>query len=253
MLRSSEPWIEHHPRRARAVPAAQPRRGRPPRRTLERWHPWSCCSSATRCRCASTRAPSTAPPIRRSRRLGLTQAAALAEWLAEEEIDAIWCSPMRRARETAAPALGAARARRHRRRGHRRVRPRVAQLHPRRGAQGGQRPALVPGARATRALPGGGGGGRRAHRGRPPAPARRGGVPRRRDQRLRRPRARHRRPAVLPPRLHVDQPRAGGVERRAQHRQPQRDRPPPQPLRRRRTTRARARSPRTEPSSVPMV
>ncbi|MET0902954.1 MAG: histidine phosphatase family protein [Acidimicrobiales bacterium] len=34
---------------------------------------------------------------------GLTQAAALAEWLAEEEIDAIWCSPMRRARETAGP------------------------------------------------------------------------------------------------------------------------------------------------------
>jgi probable phosphoglycerate mutase len=35
--------------------------------------------------------------------LGHTQAAALAEWLAGEQIDAIWSSPMRRARETAAP------------------------------------------------------------------------------------------------------------------------------------------------------
>jgi 2,3-bisphosphoglycerate-dependent phosphoglycerate mutase len=34
---------------------------------------------------------------------GHAQATALAEWLADEEIDAIWCSPMRRARETAAP------------------------------------------------------------------------------------------------------------------------------------------------------
>ena len=35
--------------------------------------------------------------------LGHAQAAAVADWIAEEEIDAIWCSPMRRARETAAP------------------------------------------------------------------------------------------------------------------------------------------------------
>src|SRR5688572_18829417 len=35
--------------------------------------------------------------------LGHGQAAALAEWLAVEPIDAIWCSPMRRARETAEP------------------------------------------------------------------------------------------------------------------------------------------------------
>jgi len=35
--------------------------------------------------------------------LGLGQAAALAQWLAEEDVDAIWSSPMRRARETAAP------------------------------------------------------------------------------------------------------------------------------------------------------
>ncbi|HEX7244850.1 MAG TPA: histidine phosphatase family protein, partial [Solirubrobacterales bacterium] len=35
--------------------------------------------------------------------IGLDQATALAEWLAEEKIDAIWCSPMRRAQETAAP------------------------------------------------------------------------------------------------------------------------------------------------------
>jgi probable phosphoglycerate mutase len=35
--------------------------------------------------------------------IGLAQAAAAAEWLATEQIDAIWCSPMRRARETAAP------------------------------------------------------------------------------------------------------------------------------------------------------
>ena len=34
---------------------------------------------------------------------GLDQAAALAEWLADEAVDAIWCSPMRRAQETAAP------------------------------------------------------------------------------------------------------------------------------------------------------
>jgi len=35
--------------------------------------------------------------------LGHAQAAALATWLAPERIDAIWSSPMRRARETAAP------------------------------------------------------------------------------------------------------------------------------------------------------
>ena len=35
--------------------------------------------------------------------VGLRQAVAVAEWLAQEEIDAIWSSPMRRARETAAP------------------------------------------------------------------------------------------------------------------------------------------------------
>lgn len=35
--------------------------------------------------------------------LGERQSGALAAWLAAEPIDAIWCSPMRRARETAAP------------------------------------------------------------------------------------------------------------------------------------------------------
>ena len=35
--------------------------------------------------------------------LGVVQANALAEWLAAEQIDAVWSSPMRRARETAAP------------------------------------------------------------------------------------------------------------------------------------------------------
>ncbi len=35
--------------------------------------------------------------------LGLRQANDLVTWLAPERIDAIWCSPMRRARETAAP------------------------------------------------------------------------------------------------------------------------------------------------------
>ena len=35
--------------------------------------------------------------------LGRRQAAALAAWLAEERVDAIWVSPMRRARETAVP------------------------------------------------------------------------------------------------------------------------------------------------------
>jgi probable phosphoglycerate mutase len=34
---------------------------------------------------------------------GVEQAAALAEWLATEEVDAVWTSPMRRALETAAP------------------------------------------------------------------------------------------------------------------------------------------------------
>lgn len=34
---------------------------------------------------------------------GREQAAALAAWLADERVDAIWSSPMRRARETAAP------------------------------------------------------------------------------------------------------------------------------------------------------
>ena len=35
--------------------------------------------------------------------LGHAQAKALAEWLAEEHVHALWSSPMRRARETAAP------------------------------------------------------------------------------------------------------------------------------------------------------
>lgn len=35
--------------------------------------------------------------------LGTVQARRLADWLAPERVDAIWCSPMRRARETAAP------------------------------------------------------------------------------------------------------------------------------------------------------
>jgi probable phosphoglycerate mutase len=35
--------------------------------------------------------------------LGRQQATAVAEWLVHEKIDALWCSPMRRARETAAP------------------------------------------------------------------------------------------------------------------------------------------------------
>jgi len=34
---------------------------------------------------------------------GLEQADALAEWLATEQVDALWCSPMQRAVETAAP------------------------------------------------------------------------------------------------------------------------------------------------------
>lgn len=34
---------------------------------------------------------------------GRTQSEALAGWLAAERVDAIWCSPMRRARETAEP------------------------------------------------------------------------------------------------------------------------------------------------------
>jgi probable phosphoglycerate mutase len=34
---------------------------------------------------------------------GLAQARALADWLVDERVDAIWSSPMRRARETAAP------------------------------------------------------------------------------------------------------------------------------------------------------
>jgi probable phosphoglycerate mutase len=35
--------------------------------------------------------------------LGVAQAKAVATWLAHEQVDAIWCSPMRRALETAAP------------------------------------------------------------------------------------------------------------------------------------------------------
>jgi probable phosphoglycerate mutase len=35
--------------------------------------------------------------------LGVTQAKALADWLADEHVDALWCSPMLRARETAQP------------------------------------------------------------------------------------------------------------------------------------------------------
>lgn len=37
---------------------------------------------------------------------GQAQAVAVGKWLAEEPIDAIWSSPMRRARETAAPLAG---------------------------------------------------------------------------------------------------------------------------------------------------
>jgi probable phosphoglycerate mutase len=39
--------------------------------------------------------------------LGVEQAAALADWLRTEEVDALWSSPMRRARETAAPVADA--------------------------------------------------------------------------------------------------------------------------------------------------
>ena len=39
--------------------------------------------------------------------LGRRQAERLAAWLADEPIDAVWCSPMRRARETAAPLAAA--------------------------------------------------------------------------------------------------------------------------------------------------
>jgi 2,3-bisphosphoglycerate-dependent phosphoglycerate mutase len=35
--------------------------------------------------------------------LGHAQARALTDWLDQEHVDALWCSPMRRARETAAP------------------------------------------------------------------------------------------------------------------------------------------------------
>jgi probable phosphoglycerate mutase len=38
--------------------------------------------------------------------LGHRQAGALAAWLAGEHVDELWCSPMRRARETAAPVAG---------------------------------------------------------------------------------------------------------------------------------------------------
>jgi probable phosphoglycerate mutase len=44
------------------------------------------------------------PPLDAS---GLAQAAALARWLADEPLDAIYASPLRRARETAAPLLAA--------------------------------------------------------------------------------------------------------------------------------------------------
>jgi len=37
--------------------------------------------------------------------LGHRQAQALADWLADDQLDAIWSSPMRRARETAAPLV----------------------------------------------------------------------------------------------------------------------------------------------------
>ena len=109
VLRSSEPWISTT-RGAPGGPGCSATKRSATAAHARTLDPWSCCSSATRCRCASTRASSTVPPIRRSADLGHAQAAALAEWLADEEIDAIWCSPMRRARETAAPARRAARA-----------------------------------------------------------------------------------------------------------------------------------------------
>ena len=68
----------------------------------------------------------------------------------------LWCSPMRRARETAAPRGRAARPRRSRvDDGLAEFDREAAQLHPDRGAEGGRRPALERGARAARALPAG--------------------------------------------------------------------------------------------------
>ncbi len=80
------------------------------------------------------------------------------------------------------------------------VRPRRAQLHPDRGAEGGRRSRAGTRCRSGRSTssprwwtPSSGSW--------PPTrPAGRGGLPRRRGQRVRRPRARHRRAAVLPAR-----------------------------------------------------
>ena len=121
-------------------------------RTLD---PWSCSSSAMRSRSAIDEGSVDGPADPHLADLGRIQAEALADWLAEERVDALWCSPMRRARETAAPGGRAPRACAITfDDGPGRVRPRVAQLHPDRGAEGGRRPALARGARAARALQG---------------------------------------------------------------------------------------------------
>ena len=179
--------------------------------------------------------------------LGHRQAAAVAAWLDHERLDALWVSPMRRARETAAPIaerLGLPVT----------VDDDIAEfdrealsyipieeLKAANDPRWNEIPEQPEAFQATvvaaveRIIA--------AH----PRQRVGGRVPRRRHQRLRRPRPGDRVTAVLPAVLHERLPRAGGEHRRAIHRQPQRDGPPPGPLSQ---DAQRGRSPRTDPLHI---
>ncbi len=252
MLRSSEPWTSTT-RGAPGGPGCSATKRSATAAHARTLDPWSCCSSATRCRCASTRESSTAPPTRPWPTSGRAQAAALAEWLADEDDRRDLVQP-----DAPRPRDGGAAGRR----GWASTSPiedgiaeydrdaasyiPVEELKAANDPRWYQVPEQPEHFRAVvveaveRIVA--------AH----PRPARRGGVPRRRDQRVRGPRARHRRPAVLPARP-TRRSAACWRRRAASAASPASTRPPTSAASDRATTRARARSPRTEPSSVPMV
>ena len=191
---------EHDPWRTGRTRAARPRRGRPRRRTLERWTHG-----------AAPHPPRAPGAHRRGLRRGPGRSGARRPRACARRRP--WPSGSPRSTSTRSGAARCAAPARRPRRWRERLGLEVTvddglaefdrealSYIPIEELKAAERPALVRGARAARALPGRRGRGGRAHRRRPPGPARRGRVPRRRDQRLRRPRPRHRRPAVLPAR-----------------------------------------------------
>ncbi len=173
--------------------------------------------------------------------LGVTQAKALAEWLADERVDALWCSPMLRARETAQPVgdrLGLEITYDEGLAEYDRESASYIPVEELKAA-GDPRWHQVPEQpehfkavvvetveRIVAAHPRQNVGGR---------------LPRRCHQRLHRPRPRRRGPAVLPAPLHEHQPRPRGEHWRAQHLDAERDGAPSRALS------TGGRSPRTGP------